>query len=217
MAGRPPKTENVEVKSTTQEYDVESLVKLVKSLSEKLETLQNERNQPQVSIVETEKINVKNNQDSLYREVTFKCVYPGLMLNLNTDSHTVESMKYGDDYTCTFKEAREIVRLNKKWFRNGYVVFDDFDVIKELKLSSYYKHVVDTEKMENISKLSVDELKALYNTANDDWKEIIVNKFMCEYLNNNYDFMDAQKIDVLSKLSERNITMIVGQLQSAKL
>ena len=90
---------------------------------------------------------------------------------------------YGSVIDIPFGDLKLIVKNNNKISKDGYFYILNEDAISQLRLKKAYEKLLSIDLMENISKKSDDKVIAIYKSASESQKELIITYFDGKYLN----------------------------------
>ena len=113
-------------------------------------------------------------------------------------------------------DLKEIVRAMPNTIKNGMCFINDSEFVRNNKLSSIYKTILDADGLYNIFNSSADFLKK-YHSASKIQKTIIENMVIDKSING--EEIDANILKVLSKETGKdfmNIDPILVELRSLK-
>ncbi len=151
-------------------------------------------------------------------EVVIINMFDGLMFNMKiNDLGAVKVLnKFGQKIWVTLKEARDIVRLNDKFVRLGYFIFEDRDVIEDLLLEEDYMKIIDVKTLDRLPDLENKVFESVFKNANQMYQEKIINKFVDEYIKGQDGrFRDRKKIDLLSDWSGQDLMLKITETERA--
>lgn len=151
-------------------------------------------------------------------EVVIINMFDGLMFNMKiNDLGAVKVLnKFGQKIWVTLKEARDIVRLNDKFARLGYFIFEDRDIIEDLLLEEDYVKIIDVKTLDRLPDLENKVFESVFKNANQMYQEKIINKFVDEYIKGQDGrFRDRKKIDLLSDWSGQDLMLKITETERA--
>lgn len=192
--------------------------KLKQENEQLVKQIENTKNNEITNIIKTEeKVNSRQKLDP-NMEVVIINMFDGLEFNLKiNDLGAIKTLnKFGQKIWVTLKEARDIVRLNDKFAKLGYFIFEDRTVVEDLLLDDDYEKIVDVKTLNKLPDLDDKTLEGIYINANIRYKEMIINKFVDEYIKGqDIRFRDRRKIDLLSDLSNQDIMLKITETEKA--
>lgn len=152
------------------------------------------------------------------RIVAVVCMYDGESLTLKTghQGETASFYGYGDKQYFRYEVAANMARMNRSFATKGSFVFEDSDLIRDFGLEKSYDSFINKNVLDKLETLDSASLVALYSRSNDAYRGMIVDKFINGYVEGNSEYRQVDKIDALSKASDKDIQYTIDEIQKAK-
>jgi hypothetical protein len=103
-----------------------------------------------------------------------------------------------------YSDLVDIMEANRQFLENGYFIILSEKVVRLHGLDDVYKNILTKEQIEKILE-GTDEAVALYTSAGEKQKEVIIDLFV-DKLVNTPNAVDLNLIDKLSRLSKVDIS-----------
>lgn len=169
--------------------DISNLLKEIKALQEKINSLEKEK----------EVQEVKEEDFSKEKMINFISLSKGSVLLKGTASRPYEIEGQYSTRAFTETEAKAIVTLMGSYMREGYVYIDDAKFVKEAGLGEAYRNILTPEKLRGLFDNDVNSVINIYQNASEGQKKIIIDLVSEKKANN--ENIDANILIGLSKLS----------------
>jgi hypothetical protein len=129
-------------------------------------------------------------------------------LNLSTKEFGQGSVKkftkFGEIKRVLYGDLVEIMENHKNFLEAGYFYILNPAIIRKHGLDDIYQKILTKEKIEEILTANSEECVALYNSANPQQQEIIV-QLLTDKLRANPDSVNLNVIDKISRISKVDI------------
>lgn len=134
-------------------------------------------------------------------------------LNLSDGYTTALSFdKYGQVKNCLYNKLVDIVNKNAKFAENGYFYIADKSAVYHLGLSDVYKNIKPKEVLDNICKYDDSSIESICKSITDVQKEEMA--FGLAKRKFNGESLDYNKLELISKLINKDILGMVKEMQS---
>lgn len=184
------------------------------------ESLKNREN-----IVDSNTVSNNNNNNEFEynpdKLISLRNMYDGLELNLKIDDNgnKFSIKKFGSTFKKRVLEVENLVRLNPKFAEKGYFIIEDREILEYVfpDLLECYKRTIDFKTINQIQKLSLNQLEEMYNNSNEQYRNTIIDKFISEWIRGeDIDFRDQNKINLLTKLSGVDVLALINGINECE-
>lgn len=186
------KIADLEAKIEEQSNQVNQLSEMVKMLTGLLANA-NTNKQEKNSLLDEVKIVHLVERDS------------GLSTHIELSNRKIDMHKFGEERTLDRREAEELCGRHRKFFELGIIAFgagsEEFAKKFGLKSVTQYEYI-ESGFVERLGRLSPIELEDLYGKLCQGHKAFIIEYFKRKISENDPAFKNAQKIEVLNRLSD---------------
>lgn len=80
---------------------------------------------------------------------------------------------FGDNLMIPMTQAKQIIRKNKNFIREGLVYIDDEEFIKSERLTSSYKNILSKEEIESLITKKKKDFESTFNNMTKSQQELI--------------------------------------------
>jgi hypothetical protein len=151
--------------------------------------------------------------------VKVTCLYDGIKLTLKASGlkgDNIDFFKFGDSRKLRREIVENIVRYNRSFAEKGFFIVEDNDMIRDLGLTEYYENFIGLDVLNKLNTITVDRLISTYNKANDNFKRLILDKFIVGNVDGIDGYIDFKKIDALSKASGIDVQNSINEAKRAR-
>lgn len=197
--------DNEETKKNADQIENENLKQELKELREMMAQLMSQNKKEE---------NTQNSDEENLIEINPKSLVKLISLStggLNLKGNNVQPYRfksYGEPKNLTFEEVSAIYYNHPKTFQQGSIYIKDKNVVKALDLDSYYENILDDKKLDGFFKLPENEISYIYQSASKSQKETMITRIIEEYAKGNRDYMDHNKIKLLSDLTGKDLLQL---------
>lgn len=141
-----------------------------------IESTELENLKQQVELLKSMVFNKEKENIDKDRDIPFISLSLGT-LNLSTegdgkgDIFTFEH--FGDNLMIPMTQAKQIIRKNKNFIREGLVYIDDEEFIKSERLTSSYKNILSKEEIESLITKKKKDFESTFNNMTKSQQELI--------------------------------------------
>lgn len=129
----------------------------------------------------------------------------GLTTHIKLSNRSLDMQAFGEERTLDRREAEELCGRHRKLFERGIIAFgsgsDEFAKKFGLKSINEYDYLGENF-VEKIGRLSAIELEDLYGKLCEAHKAFVIEYFKRKIMENDPNFKNVQKIEVLNRLSD---------------
>lgn len=112
--------------------------------------------------------------------------------------------KFGEEFILTRNQFDELVGKYRKWFDKGLlaVSYKNLDIAAAKGLKTDKDYLLDAQTLNNLGKLSLEELEALWNTITvPSHKQSVISFYKEKFISGDPDYMDRAKVDLMNRLT----------------
>lgn len=164
--------ETVEVVNDTT---LSSLMEMMNQLKDQISELKQE-NETLKKGEKTEKIEMNSDE-----EIEVMSLFAGTLKLFTEGFGNGTKYEFDEGYGCVidipFSDLKQIVKNNTKITKDGYFYILNEDAISALRLKKAYDNLLSYEKMKDLEKATSEQVVALYNSAPNSQKELIITYF----------------------------------------
>ena len=208
MAGRPPKKTTTETQTTQdntlqkENQELKSQLAEMKKMMESLMASQ-QKQSPSVEIqYDTEDIP----DIPMNKMVKVMSLFSGgLNLKTSNDS-TAQIFRFeyvGQVFSIIYSDLVKIIALQRNFFKDGYCMILDKNVVKAHYLEEDYNKFIDAKVINNILDYEIPKIKEIFSNTLPLIQQTIVD-IVIQKINNN-DYVDKNKVSALSEVYGRDI------------
>lgn len=136
-------------------------------------------------------------------------------LNLKTsndDNATVFRFNFvGETYPIMYSDLVKIIANQRRFFKEGYCMILDPDVVKAHYLEADYKRFVDGNVINNILEYDVYKIREIFSNVTPVIQQSIVDVVASKIANREY--IDRNKVAVISELYGKDLYEIADKLR----
>jgi hypothetical protein len=121
---------------------------------------------------------------------------------------------FGDIRNIQFTDLDNCISAQHRFFEEGYVRILDSDVVKVYGLEEAYKKILTKKEIENILNYDKENLEKMLKKTTEQIRRVIVSFVVDKMLNNEY--VDMNKVDIISKFYSRDLNEIVSFLRESR-
>lgn len=145
---------------------------------------------------------------SLDQEVTIVHLVeraPGLTTHISLSNLSIDMSRFGEERTLDRRQAEELAGKCSKLFEKGIICFGEGseEVARRfaLKSTNAYSYA-NSQFLGKLAVLNVVELEELYNKLCDGQKAFIIEYFKRKIIENDPNFKDIRKVEMLNRVSD---------------
>lgn len=112
--------------------------------------------------------------------------------------------RFGEEFILSRTQFDELVGKYRKWFDEGIlaVSYKNLDIAAAKGLKTDKDYALDAKTLNSIGKLSLDELKDLWNGLTvPSHKQSIVSFYKEKFISGDPDYTDRAKVDLMNRLT----------------
>lgn len=207
MAGRPStkvKEETIATEEVVADNNKEDIMAILKQMQKEMAELKSENENLKKSKPQT---NADFTQDA---EIEVMSLFSGTMTLYTEGFGNGTPYKFEDGYGSIIDiplgDLKLIVKNNNKLAKSGAFYILNDDVVSMVRLKKIYERLIDVDSMENISKLSDDNIISLYKSATEPQQELILNYFASKLVRN--ESVSRNLIFLLEEESGKKLTVL---------
>lgn len=119
--------------------------------------------------------------------------YPGRLVYVSrkTGYETIFENQGAEDF-LTIDELRSIKNSSPTFFKNGWMLIEDPDVIYDLSLEKYYENILNIDELTTVFELPVDKMVAKISKLPEGQKKSLVYKAL--------ELIETKQIDSLKTI-----------------
>lgn len=172
------------------------------------------------SLMVQQNTNTKEDNDDVISEIPMNKTVKvmslfsgGLNLKTSNDSNaTVFRFNFvGETYPIIYSDLVKIIANQRKFFKEGYCMILDKDVVKAHYLEDDYKRFVDGKVINNILEYETPKIKEIFSNVTkviqQSIVDVVVNKI------NNNEYVDKNKVAVISELYGHDLYKLADKLR----
>ena len=112
--------------------------------------------------------------------------------------------KFGEEFILSRNQFDELVGKYRKWFDKGLlaVSYKNLDIAAAKGLKTDKDYLLDAKTLNNLGKLSLEELENLWNTLTvPAHKQSIISFYKEKFISGDPDYMDRARVDLMNRLT----------------
>lgn len=190
MAGRPSTKPKEDIVTSTEKVAVavdnkEDIMAILKQMQEEMSNLKKENEDLKKVKQPQSKDDDALTQDT---EIEVMSLFSGTMTLYTEGFGNGTPYKFEDGYGSIIDiplgDLKLIVKNNNKLAKSGAFYILNEEVVGAVRLKKIYEGLIDSDSMENISKLSDDNIMSLYKSAHKEQQELILSYFASKLAEN---------------------------------
>lgn len=164
------------------------------------------------------------NTDMIYEDIEAKIIpmnkivyitnlFDGKMYLTGMNNKPINFEDFGVTLPVTWEDLQQICSTYRSFAEKGYFFIHNKDMVQILNLNDAYKKIIDKNMIEDILKLTDNQIKDILSNITDTIKETILNVIVKGVKDNNPKYTDARKISLIGTLLNKDIYKTAQQLR----
>ena len=140
----------------------------------------------------------------------------GLRTHIELSHMTIDFRKFGEERTLSLMDFEELVGKYRSFFERGILAVGDgeVDVAKRYSIKVTTEYPINRDLIKKLGTMSMTELEELYTKLGEGHRKFILEQWRRKCLQNNPNFKDIRKLEVLNRLSDGAMESVILDMRT---